>query len=78
MSMYDKLDALIIERVKERGAVKLIPLSGGNVAKEATALANDTGREDFRIIDGRLQALRKRGLLRYDSKRGWALAESAP
>ena len=77
MSQYEKLDELIVERVKARGAVKLISLSGGDVAAEATALANDTGREDFRIIDGRLQALRKRGVLRHDSKRGWMLADAA-
>ncbi len=75
MSQYDKLDEVIVERVKARGAIKLIPLSGGDVAAEATALAADTGREDFRIIDGRLQILRKRGVLRYDTKRGWMLAD---
>ena len=73
MSQYDRLDELIVERVKAQGVVKLIPLSGGDVATEATALAADTGREDFRIIDGRLQALRKRGVLQHDSKRGWML-----
>lgn len=77
MSQYDKLDSLIIERVKTQGPVKFPSLHGGDVAAEAAALAAGTGREDFRIIDGRLQILRKRGALRYDTKQGWMLAGEA-
>ena len=77
MGQYDKLDAVIVERVRAMGAATLIPLSGGEVCDEARLLAAHTGREDFRIIDGRLQALRKRGVLRHDRKLGWMLADAS-
>lgn len=45
--------------------------------KQADALAtpNRRGeREGWRVIDRRLQALRKAGKLAYDRKAGWSLA----
>lgn len=37
--------------------------SASDVCDEANRIAELTGRESFRVIDGRLQALRKKGLI---------------
>jgi hypothetical protein len=63
--MYDKLDALIFENIKSAGEARLYKATGGKALEEARRLAELTGREDFRVLDGRLQALRRRGLIRH-------------
>lgn len=70
MSQYQKLDQRIMEAIRARKN----PLYFHTVSEEATRLAEATGREDFRIIDGRLQALRKAGKIAHVSQReGWQL-----
>lgn len=64
MSMYDELDARIIDAVKARAN----PIYSRRCVDEACRLADETGRERFRVIDGRLQALRKAGKVRYFTK----------
>ena len=66
MSQYDRLEALIIEsiRTNEPGG----PLYGVNVVAEADKLEKATGRDGFRIIDTRIQALRKAGKIRHATK----------
>lgn len=63
--MYDKLDALIVEAIKAAGEASLTLVSGGAVGAEAARIAAAQKREDFRVIDGRLQALRRRGLIKH-------------
>lgn len=50
---------------------------------EAGRIAKETGREGFRVIDLRLQALRRQGRIQYltkgkapDGKQGWRVVES--
>lgn len=73
MSTYDSLNNLIIARLREHGAMKLIFLNAQEVRAECDRLMSATGREGFRIIDGQLQKLRKAGKLEFDSKDGWKI-----
>ena len=61
--MYKTLDNLIIAGINAGPGV-----DAPGMLNEAKRLAAETGRESFRVIDGRLQALRKAGLIRYASK----------
>jgi hypothetical protein len=76
--MYDELDRRILAAI---GAERN-PLHEREVSGEAGRLARLAGREEFRVIDGRLQALRKRGDIQWLSKAqaaggcgGWKLVE---
>lgn len=77
MSQYDKLDSRILDVISLRQGS---PLYNRDVNAEAERLAALTGREAFRVIDGRLQALRKAGKIRHLTKAesngsaGWKLA----
>lgn len=62
--MYDELDRRILEAVSQR----INPLWNRAVLQEAGRIARETGREDFRVTDGRLQALRKAGKIRHLTK----------
>lgn len=76
MSKYETLDALILDAV----AARVHPFGARPVLSEADRLARETGRADFRVIDGRLQALRKAGRIKHLTKAesngsaGWVLA----
>lgn len=76
MGKYDELDRLIIDAVTKRKS----PLNEKCVNEEAARLAAGTGRDDFRVIDARLQTLRKRGKIRHLTKAesngqgGWHVA----
>ena len=61
--MYEKLDSLIFENVKNAGKARLYKATGGQARTEALRIAELTGREEFRVLDGRLQAMRKRGVI---------------
>lgn len=45
-----------------------------DVAKEASGIAIDTGRVPSRIIDGRLQALKRRGIIQFSLGR-WGIVK---
>lgn len=69
---YDELDAAIIARITA-GSRSLPQIDSGDVRRMCADIARATGRESFRVLDGRLQALRKAGQIVY--KRGsWMLA----
>ena len=74
MLQYDKLDELIVERLRTNGELRLFALVSFGVSAEAHRLAEITGREDFRIVDGRLQALRKKGVIAFGPN-GWRAVE---
>jgi len=66
MSQYAKLDALILERIARPNGATFTELTANNlVSAEAERIGEATGRVDWRIVDGRLQALRKQGLIRF-------------
>lgn len=76
MTQYETLDRLIIDRLTGNKGVSLISLGSGARAIESERIATLTGRESFRVIDARLQALKKKGLIRFSgfgSSRGWEL-----
>ena len=64
MSQYQKLDQLILGAVSGRRS----PLYDNACIEEADRLAKETGREGFRVIDIRLQALRKAGKIYHTTK----------
>jgi len=77
MSHYQNLDHLIINRLKFLGIaaprrVGLMFIFSREVRDECKKLAEATGRESFRIMDGRIQALRKSGKIEYKTGTGWA------
>jgi hypothetical protein len=76
---YTKLDAAIIRRIAD-GARGLHVIAIHEVADIASSIARKTGRDQFRVIDARLQALRKLGLITHTRATtrdagGWRLAE---
>lgn len=73
MADYTKMDHLIIEKIKS-GAKSFSAIDNGDVYREAQRLQDETGRPAFRVIDGRLQALRKKGLIIFNYKRQWRIA----
>lgn len=71
--MYEKLDALIIIAIRNGYS----PLNDRAVNKEADRIAQSTSRLTFRIIDGRLQSLRRKKLIQWQRKSpmGWRIVE---
>ncbi|WP_338510162.1 hypothetical protein [Erwinia aphidicola] len=72
MADYTKMDQLIIEKVKD-GANTFSKIDGGGVYEEAKRISMETGGDSFRVIDRRLQALRKRGVIEYTTKEKWRM-----
>ena len=75
--MYDTLDSLIVAAVRRR----VNPLYDSLIWMESYRLEKLTGRITSRITDGRLQSLRKRGVIEYRTKNdtggkaGWYLLQ---
>jgi hypothetical protein len=75
VSQFQKLDESIVTRIAGKG-VQFTPLfSANDVREESQRLAIALGREPFRVLDGRLQALKRKGLISYGSKTGWVKNE---
>jgi hypothetical protein len=74
MSDYSNLDSLILACLKGKLGVPLRLIAAHEVREECERLGEATGREPFRILDGRLQALRKRWKIVFDSQAGWRLS----
>ena len=79
--MYEKLDELIVRAV---GACHKSPMYVRSVAAEGKRIADETGRDDMRVIDGRVQYLRRKGRIVYynksqapDGNAGWYLPDNA-
>ncbi|WP_234265218.1 hypothetical protein [Hydrogenophaga sp. NFH-34] len=78
--MYEAIDILILKAI-ENGYK---PLYHRPVVLEAARLALLTSRDEWRIIDGRLQALRKQGRIAYQAKgqatgkAGWRMVNQRP
>lgn len=72
---YAQLDAAIVQAIRE-GKTTFTPLTAA-VDKQADALAKPDryGQLDgWRVIDRRLQAMRRRGVLQFSHKTGWGIA----
>jgi len=80
MTQYAALDAALKARIAADAgrAVSFAAIFTGEVRCEAQRLAEATGRMDRRIVDGRLQALRRAGKLVFtkDMPAGWRLSAS--
>jgi len=71
MTQYNKLDSLILERLKIRPAT-FAELLSGDVRAECDGAAETQVRGDVsRVLDRRLQALRKKGAIVFDRLVGW-------
>lgn len=71
-TQYAELDRLILDRIADYDKPKqynTIFLDGG-VHRELERIADAIGDEPWRILDRRLQAMRRAGKIRYDCKRG--------
>jgi hypothetical protein len=76
VSQYAKLDELILAVLKNGGARTFSALRVGAIRAECERLEAATGSEEFRILDRRLQALRKAGKIEYlgaKATEGWVL-----
>lgn len=78
---YEKLDTLIILAISASSAN---PMHSSEVAAEGKRIAKNSGRYYMRVIDGRLQALRKAGKIEFRKKQrdpkgkhGWYVGASA-
>lgn len=69
MDKYELIDSLISFRIKQTPGLKFHQIDCGDIRKEAEFLVANTGRDAFRVTDARLQALKKRGVIRYQN--GW-------
>lgn len=77
MSHYSKLDLLLLDRINTVNGATFAEIERSHdVSIEAHFLGAALGRDAYRIIDGRLQALRKRGSIRFD-RPVWRIAERA-
>lgn len=72
MSKYVKLDIAIMSKLSETPS-PFSRLLSGDVGAERIDIARDEGdkKEPFRILDRRLQALRKLGVIAYVKGKGW-------
>ena len=64
MSQYEEIERRILKAMEQRNN----PLYSKNCCEEARRIADATGRELFRVIDGRLQAMRKAGKICHLTK----------
>ncbi|KAB0556204.1 hypothetical protein [Pantoea stewartii] len=69
---YTFLDMLIQESVAS-GNNTFAKIDTGEVNKQAKLLEQQIKSEAFRIIDRRLQALRKKGLIKYSTVEKWTI-----
>jgi hypothetical protein len=69
---YALLDALIQERIAA-GNNTFMLIDGGKVFKEASRLEAEINSAAFRIIDRRLQALRKKGFIKFSTAEKWTV-----
>ena len=75
MSQYDKLDSLIVDSIKGGcHSFSAIHNSRG-VFDEALRISIAVKRDQDRVVDSRLQALRKRGVIVHFSGWGWRMKE---
>ena len=72
---YTAFDAALLEHIKFGRTVACQLECKQDLMKLAAAHPSTLGRPLFRVIDGRLQALRRKGVITYDRKAGWQVVE---
>lgn len=74
MSAYKDFDALLLKKISE-GYNQFSRLQHQQeIFEQSEDLVRGTKREAFRVVDARLQALRKAGKVTFSTKTGWACA----
>ncbi|MFA7557199.1 MAG: hypothetical protein WCZ20_05300 [Hydrogenophaga sp.] len=73
MSKYAEIDDLILKAIGA-GRNTFCALLSGPAVRQAAAAA-DSQAEDWRVVDRRLQALRKKGAITYIRAAGWSLVK---
>ena len=76
MSQYDKLDSLIVDAIKGGCHSFSSIFSGRSLFDEALRISIAVKRVQDRVVDSRLQALRRRGLIVYVNGWGWRVKEA--
>lgn len=72
---YAEFDAKLLERIRTRAANFTQLSTYMNADAQAIVSTSGDGKGDaFRVTDRRLQALRRRGLIKYSGKTGWSAA----
>jgi len=72
MTDYTKLDAAILALIACRPVTFTAITCNPGVQAQVKPLTDaDPKKPAFRFVDSRLQALRKRGLIKYSGKSGW-------
>ena len=77
MSQYEKLDALIVDAIKGGCHSFSAIFKSRGVFDEVMRVSFDVGRDTHRIVDGRLQALRRCGVIVHVTGWGWRVKEAA-
>lgn len=73
MKNYTEFDAQLKSLISQ-GVSKLSQLEANDELRVmAIEIENDRIRRAFRVIDRRLQALRKKGVIEHDAREGWIL-----
>ncbi len=67
MSQYQKLDELIVNALKTAPQTFSGLSCICQIGRETLHLARASGREEFRVLDGRLQALKRAGKIVFGS-----------
>lgn len=77
MTKYDKLDEMIQQKLRVSPGLTFVSLMTGDIRDECERLAQLSAGDPldiFRVIDRRLQALRKRYVIIFKHGKGWSLA----
>lgn len=75
MSQYDKLDRLIVGAIKGGCHSFSAIYNSRSVFDEALRISIAVKRYQDRVVDSRLQALRRRGLIAYVNGCSWRVKE---
>ena len=76
MSQYEKIDALIVDAIKGGCHSFSAIYNSRSVFDEALRISMAIKLVQSRVIDRRLQALRRRGLIVYVTGWGWRVKEA--
>lgn len=76
MSLYDKIDSAIVQSIKSGRNSFVLIFNSKLVLDEALRISSANGRDPDRIVDGRLQALGKRGVIVHVTGWGWRAKEA--
>ena len=72
MTQYQTLDQLIVDAIRN-GSGTFATIYTKRVYTECERIAKQTARDRFRVLDGRLQTLRRRGEIAFN-KGSWTAA----